>query len=82
MPGDTDMIGDLDLTPMLNSVDQLTRHLEALPGQPVRHPARHRHEPAGDGAGRMGGGGRDLALSARPELLMCHLACADEPDHR
>jgi alanine racemase len=32
MAGDTDMIGDLDLTPMLNSLDQVTRHLEALPG--------------------------------------------------
>ena len=28
------MIHDLDLTPMLNSVDQVTRHLESLPGQP------------------------------------------------
>ncbi len=34
MPGDTDMIRDLDLTPMLNSLDQVTRHLEALPGHP------------------------------------------------
>ena len=34
MPGDTEMIRDLDLTPMLNSLDQITRHLEALPGHP------------------------------------------------
>ena len=34
MAGDTDMIGDLYLTPMLNSVEQLTRHFEALPGHP------------------------------------------------
>ena len=35
MPGDTDMIAQhLDLTPMLNSLDQLTRHFEALPGHP------------------------------------------------
>ena len=32
--GDTEMIGDLDLTPMLNSVEQVTRHLESLPGTP------------------------------------------------
>jgi alanine racemase len=32
MPGDTEMIQDLDLTPMLNSLEQITRHLEALPG--------------------------------------------------
>ena len=31
MPGDTEMIHDLDLTPMLNSLQQVTRHLEALP---------------------------------------------------
>ncbi|MCU0828013.1 MAG: alanine racemase [Tabrizicola sp.] len=33
-PGDTEMIHDLDLTPMLNSLEQITRHLEALPGHP------------------------------------------------
>jgi alanine racemase len=31
MAGDTEMIHDLDLTPMLNSLQQVTRHLEALP---------------------------------------------------
>ena len=34
MAGDTDMIHDLDLIPLLNSVDQLARHFEALPGAP------------------------------------------------
>ena len=34
MSGDTDMIADLALTPVLNSLDQLTRHFEALPGRP------------------------------------------------
>ena len=34
MAGDTEMIHDLDLTPMLNSLEQITRHLEALPGHP------------------------------------------------
>ena len=32
MRGDTDMIGDLNLIPMINSTDQLLRHVEALPG--------------------------------------------------
>ena len=27
MPGDTDMISDLQLTPMLNSIDQVLRHV-------------------------------------------------------
>ena len=34
MRGDTDMIADLGLTPMLNSIDQLSRHFESLPGHP------------------------------------------------
>ena len=34
MSGDTDMISDVALTPVLNSLDQLTRHFEALPGRP------------------------------------------------
>ena len=32
MRGDTDMIHDLDLVPMINSLDQMLRHVEALPG--------------------------------------------------
>ncbi|MDT8328737.1 MAG: alanine racemase, partial [Roseovarius sp.] len=34
MRGDADMIGDMDLVPMINSLDQLIRHVEALPGHP------------------------------------------------
>ena len=34
MTGDTDMIGDLDLIPLLNSIEQLTRQIEALPLKP------------------------------------------------
>jgi alanine racemase len=80
MAGDTDMIGDLDLTPMLNSIEQVTRHLEALPGHPFG-------VQLDTGMNRLG---MELAeweaaaafiLEARPELLMSHLACADEPDH-
>jgi len=80
MAGDTDMIGDLDLTPMLNSIDQITRHLEGLPG-------------AGFGiqldTGMNRLGMKELeweavapfVLDAGPELIMSHLACADEPDN-
>lgn len=32
MAGDTDMIADTQLTPMLNSLEQTTRHFESLPG--------------------------------------------------
>lgn len=80
MRGDTDMIGDLDLTPMLNSVDQMTRHFEALPGhafglQLDTGMNRLGMEPAEWGAVR------EIALARGPALVMSHLACADEPRH-
>lgn len=80
MAGDTEMIGDLDLTPMLNSIDQITRHLESLPG-------------AGFGIQLDTGMNRlgmkeveweavaPFVLDAGPELIMSHLACADAPNH-
>ena len=34
MAGDTEMIRDAALSPMINSVDQMLRHVEALPGHP------------------------------------------------
>lgn len=80
MAGDTDMIGDLDLTPMLNSLDQVTRHLESLPGQPFG-------VQLDTGMNRLGMEEPEweaiapFVLEAGPELLMSHLACADDPDH-
>lgn len=80
MAGDTDMIGDLGLTPMLNSTEQLIRHMEALPGHPFGIQLdtgmnRLGLEPA---EWRLV---RDTVLAAGPELIMSHLACADAPDH-
>jgi alanine racemase len=78
MPGDTDMIGDLRLTPMLNSVDQLTRHLEALPDHPFGI-------QLDTGMNRLGlepaewDAVRGIVLGQSPSLIMSHLACADEP---
>ncbi|AWB48743.1 alanine racemase [Gemmobacter aquarius] len=80
MAGDTDMIHDLDLTPMLNSLPQVTRHLEALPGHPFGI-------QLDTGMNRLGiepaewAAIAPLVLAAKPEMLMSHLACADEPDH-
>ena len=80
MAGDTDMIHDLDLTPMLNSVEQITRHLESLPGHPFG-------VQLDTGMNRLGMEEAEweavapFVLEAGPELLMSHLACADEPDH-
>jgi len=80
MRGDTDMIADLTLTPMLNSVDQLTRHFEALPGHPFGI-------QLDTGMNRLGmewdewAAVAAVALAEHPTLVMSHLACADEPDH-
>lgn len=80
MRGDTDMIGDLDLTPMLNSIDQVSRHFEALPGAPFGI-------QLDTGMNRLGmewdewGAIAEIALAQHPTLVMSHLACADEPDH-
>lgn len=80
MSGDTYMIGDLDLTPMLNSIDQISRHFEALPGHAFGI-------QLDTGMNRLGmewdewGAIAEIALAQHPTLVMSHLACADEPDH-
>jgi alanine racemase len=80
MSGDTDMIHDLQLTPMLNSIDQMLRHVEALPGHPFG-------VQLDTGMNRLGmepaewTALREIALGQNIQLIMSHLACADEPDH-
>uniref|UniRef100_UPI00399BB0B4 alanine racemase n=1 Tax=Roseovarius halophilus (ex Wu et al. 2025) TaxID=3376060 RepID=UPI00399BB0B4 len=80
MPGDADMIGDTGLTPLLNSLDQMIRHVEALPGHPFGI-------QLDTGMNRLGiepsewSAVREIALSQDPALIMSHLACADAPDH-
>lgn len=80
MRGDTDMISDMGLTPMLNSVDQIVRHMEALPAHPFG-------VQLDTGMNRLGleapewDAVRDLVLQRDPTLVMSHLACADDPEH-
>ncbi len=80
MPGDADMIGQANLTPMINSVDQMIGHVETLPGHPFGIQLN-------TGMNRLGmdpaewSALRDIALSQNPTMVMSHLACADEPDH-
>ncbi len=80
MAGDTEMMHDLDLTPMLNSLEQITRHLESLPGHPFG-------VQLDTGMNRLGmemmewEAVASILLEAGPQLLMSHLACADESDH-
>ncbi|WP_238366194.1 alanine racemase [Mesobacterium pallidum] len=80
MAGDTDMIGDCDLVPMLNSIDQMLRHVEALPGAPFG-------VQLDSGMNRLGMEAaewtalRDIAMGQDIRLIMSHLACADGPEH-
>ena len=80
MAGDSALIHDLDLTPMLNSVDQITRHFESLPGHPFGI-------QLDTGMNRLGLEAAEWAavaghvLAATPELVMSHLACGDDPGH-
>lgn len=80
MAGDTDLISDNRLTPMLNSPDQFARHVTALPGAPFGI-------QLDTGMNRLGmeaaewAGIRNDAIAAQPWLVMSHLACADAPAH-
>ncbi|MBA85481.1 alanine racemase [Thalassobius sp. S69A] len=80
MSGDTDMIHDLQLVPMLNSIDQMLRHVEALPGHPFG-------VQLDTGMNRLGmepaewAALREIALAQNIQLIMSHLACADAPEH-
>lgn len=80
MAGDAGLIAGKRLIPMLNSLDQLTRHFEALPGHPFGIQLdtgmnRLGMEPAEWAAVA------EIALAQGPALIMSHLACADDPAH-
>jgi alanine racemase len=80
MAGDSDMIGDLDLIPMLNSVDQISRHFETLPKAAFGI-------QLDTGMNRLGlepdewSAVRQVISESSPHLVMSHLACADTPKH-
>ncbi len=80
MAGDAALIRAAALTPMLNSIDQMLRHVEALPGHPFGI-------QLDSGMNRLGmeaeewAALRELAMKQKPRLIMSHLACADEPNH-
>jgi len=69
------------LIPMLNSAHQMQRHFADLPGHPFGI-------QLDTGMNRLGMEPQEFAahkpalLAAGPDLIISHLACADEPDHR
>ncbi|MFD0858115.1 alanine racemase [Roseovarius aquimarinus] len=78
MAGDADMLSDMDLCPVLNSLDQMIRHLEALPGHPFAL-------QLDTGMNRLGmeesewSAVRDIAVAQGPQLIMSHLAASEIP---
>lgn len=80
MEGDTKLLKEFQLTPMLNSLDQMLRHFEALPGHPFGVQLDSGMNRLGMEPAEWAAVG-EIALGQNPVLLMSHLACADEPTH-
>ncbi|MBY6005839.1 alanine racemase [Salipiger bermudensis] len=80
MKGDAEVLREARLVPMINSIDQMLRHVEALPGHAFGI-------QLDSGMNRLGmepsewSALREIALAQKPRLVMSHLACADEPEH-
>ncbi|ABG32742.1 alanine racemase [Roseobacter denitrificans] len=81
MAGDTALIRDAGLTPMINSIDQMIRHVEALPEHDfgIQLDTGMNRLGMEDGEWRAV---REVATQRPPSLVMSHLACADEPSHQ
>lgn len=78
MAGDTAVIRDARLTPMLNSPEQVERHFSALPGHSFGIQLDTGMNRLGMERAAWSGVARRV-LAAKPALVMSHLACADEP---
>ncbi len=80
MAGDGERIAGADLIALINTPEQLARHLQATPQQPFGL-------QLDTGMNRLGMEPAEWAsvaaeaLARRPRLIMSHLACADTPDH-
>lgn len=76
MEGDTRLISDLNLIPMLNSPEQIARHKDRLPEQGFGL-------QIDTGMNRLGIEAYDWSpeMAENADLVMSHLSCADEPDH-
>ena len=81
LAGDTELIKNYNLIPLINSIEQLSRHSKLL-----------REKKFGvqldTGMNRLGmepmewESVKELTLSLNPVLIMSHLACADDPNHK
>ena len=59
MDGDTEILAEMQLMPMLNSLDQMLRHFETLPGAPFGVQLDTGMNRLGMETRRMGGRARD-----------------------
>jgi len=80
MAGDAALIQRLNLVPMLNSREQVERHLQALPDHPFGVQLDSGMNRLGMEPAEWHALAPDI-LARKPTLVMSHLACADEPDH-
>lgn len=80
MPGDGDMVTGADLIPLLNSLAQIKRFQSACPGRACGL-------QFDSGMNRLGLEPIDIpqvlmkSAQLRPELIISHLACGDDPAH-
>ena len=81
MIDDTELIKNHNLIPLINSIDQLSRHIELLKEKKFG-------VQLDTGMNRLGMEPmewetvKERALSLNPVLIMSHLACADDPNHK
>ena len=81
MVGDTELIKNYNLIPLINSIEQLSRHAQLLKEKKFG-------VQLDTGMNRLGmepmdwENVKEFTLSLNPVLIMSHLACADEPGHK
>lgn len=80
MHGDTARLKNHALTPLINSIDQMVRHVETLPDAPFGIQLDTGMNRLGLEAGEWAAL-KEVALPLGPRLIMSHLACADTPEH-
>ncbi len=74
MSGDALLLRDHNLTPLLNSAEQIARHFQALPGHPYG-------VQTDTGMNRLGFEPGEMPDVLSPVLTISHLACSDTPKH-
>lgn len=80
MAGDTEVLEEAGLIPMLNAPEQVVRHFGKAPGTPFGVQLDTGMNRLGLEPGDWDALKSDL-MEAGPRLVISHLACADEPDH-